>query len=88
MAGLARDFTAIALSSANRAMLLYAAKLTRQPAAMNRVDVEALRSAGFDDRAVLDIAQVTAYFNFVNRLAQGLGVELETSWQLPFPPPE
>jgi alkylhydroperoxidase family enzyme len=40
-------------------------------------DVEALRSAGFSDRDVLDIAEVTAYFAYVNRIADGLGVTLE-----------
>lgn len=61
-------------------MLAYAEKLTRTPSAMTRGDVEALRAAGFDDVAILDIAQVTGYFAFVNRLADGLGVELEPYW--------
>ncbi|MBK7399580.1 MAG: peroxidase-related enzyme [Myxococcales bacterium] len=60
-----------------RAMIGYAVKLTRSPAAMREADVDALRLAGLDDRAVLDLAMVVAYFNFVNRLAHGLGVELE-----------
>jgi uncharacterized peroxidase-related enzyme len=58
-------------------MLDYAAKLTRTPAAVSEADVQALREAGFDDRAILDIAQITAYFAFVTRLADGLGVTLE-----------
>jgi uncharacterized peroxidase-related enzyme len=62
-------------------MLNYAVKLTREPQAMLAADVEMLRSAGFDDTAILDIAQVTAYFAFVNRLADGLGVELEPYWE-------
>lgn len=61
-------------------MVDYAVKLTREPWAMTEADVEALRSAGFDDAAILDIAQVTAYYAYVNRLADGLGVELEPSW--------
>jgi len=61
-------------------MLDYAAKLTREPWSMKRDDVEALRATGFTDRAVLDINQVTAYYAFVNRLADGLGVELEEFW--------
>lgn len=55
----------------------YAEKLTRDPASVRQADVELLRSAGFDDRAILDAAQVAAYFNFVNRLVLGLGVGLE-----------
>ena len=44
---------------------------------MNRDDVEALRRYGFDDRASHDACAIVAYFNFVNRIADGLGVELE-----------
>lgn len=62
-------------------MLGYAEKLTREPWAMTRDDVVALRTEGFDDTAILDIAQVTAYFAYVNRLADGLGVELEGCWE-------
>lgn len=58
-------------------MLDYAAKLTREPWSMESADVEALRAVGFPDDAILDINQVTGYFAFVNRLADGLGVELE-----------
>ena len=58
-------------------MLCYAEKLTKTPAAVTKDDVEKLRSTGFSDAAILDICQVTAYFAFVNRLADGLGIELE-----------
>lgn len=58
-------------------MLDYAAKLTREPWTVDATDVESLRRTGFTDDAILDIAQVAAYFAFVNRLADGLGVELE-----------
>jgi alkylhydroperoxidase family enzyme len=58
-------------------MLDYALKLTRTPAEVTAVDVDRLRRAGFDDRAIHDICAVTAYYAFVNRIADGLGVELE-----------
>lgn len=58
-------------------MLNYVDKLTRMPAAMVTGDVEALRQVGFSDGAILDICHVAAYYAFVNRLADGLGVELE-----------
>ena len=61
-------------------MLDYAVKLTREPWEMTEADVEALRRAGFDDAAILDVNQVTGYYAYVNRLADGLGVELEASW--------
>lgn len=62
------------------AMLDYAVKLTKTPWEMQPEDVENLREEEFSDAAVLDINQITGYFNFVNRLADGLGVELEYSW--------
>ena len=61
-------------------MLDYASKLTRTPAAIDESDIDRLRDAGYDDPAILDICQVVAYFAFVNRIADGLGVELEDYW--------
>jgi len=58
-------------------MLDYALKLTRTPSAVTRDDVAALREAGLEDRDVLEIAEVTGYYAYVNRIASGLGVELE-----------
>jgi alkylhydroperoxidase family enzyme len=58
-------------------MLDYAVKLTRTPGSMERSDTDALRARGFGDRAIHDICAVTSYFAFVNRIADGLGVELE-----------
>ena len=77
MAQIKKDYTRVSLSLADRAMLDYAAKLTLTPAAVTDDDVQSLREAGFGDRAILDIAQLTAYFAFVTRLADGLGVTLE-----------
>ena len=62
-------------------MLRYSVKLTRHPWAMEAQDVDELRSHGFDDRGILDICQVVSYYNYVNRLADGVGVELEPSWE-------
>ena len=61
-------------------MLDYTMRLTRDPGGMGEADVVALKNAGFDDTGILDICQVTAYYNYVNRLADGLGVELESKW--------
>lgn len=60
-------------------MLAYAVKLTRSPEAMKAADVQALRSVGFSDRDILDIVEVTAYYAYVNRIADGLGV-MEEPW--------
>ncbi len=62
-------------------MIAYAIKLTRTPHDVSEHDVDLLRDAGFDDTAILDICQVVSYYNYVNRLADGLGVELEHFWK-------
>ena len=77
---LIRDYTRAAISADDRALLDYAVKLTREPWTMKRGDVDALRAAGFSDAAILDANLVTGYYAFVNRLADGLGVELEAKW--------
>jgi len=61
-------------------MLDFAVKLTLTPQQMQRSDVETLRAAGFDDPAISQIVQVTALFNYYNRLADGLGIESEFEW--------
>ncbi len=63
------------LSDRETALVDYALELTREPAALNEADVESLRSAGLTDEEVLQANMITAYFNFVNRIAEGLGVE-------------
>ena len=60
------------------AMLGYVEKLTVTPWQVAQTDVEALLDAGFTDRDVLDICEVAAYYAYVNRIADGLGVALET----------
>ena len=52
----------------------HAEKLTTAPGAMTESDLDELRATGLSDRDILDITLITAYFNFVNRIAQGLGV--------------
>lgn len=58
-------------------MLRYAEKLTKSPSEMNRADVDALKETGFSAADVLAIAEVTAYYAYANRIADGLGVEVE-----------
>ncbi len=65
------------LTPADRALLEYAETLTLTPSAITGSHIERLRSAGFDDRAIHDACAIVAYFAFVNRIADGLGVELE-----------
>ena len=58
-------------------ILDYAFKLTSEPSIINFEDIKVLIKAGFDDRGIHDICTITSYFAFVNRIADGLGVELE-----------
>lgn len=61
-------------------MLDFAERLTRAPAETTRREIEILREHGFEDAQILDIAQVVALFNYYNRLADGLGIDLEPDW--------
>lgn len=81
VAQLKADFRQAALSEPDRRMLAYAWKLTLEPWHMTKADVEGLQQCGFTDRDILDINLITGYYAFVNRLADGLGVELEDFWQ-------
>jgi uncharacterized peroxidase-related enzyme len=66
-----------ALTPRLRALRTYALALTADPSSMQEPDVRALLAAGLSERDVIDANQVVAYFNYVNRVASGLGVQLE-----------
>src|SRR5437867_947457 len=74
---LKEDYRRAALAPADRRMLDFAVKLTRTPSGMTAPDVAALREAGLDDAAVHDVVQITALFNYYNRIADGLGIDPE-----------
>lgn len=74
------DYTKADLSGPDRVMLDYAAKLTHEPQSMIEDDVVRLREQGFEDRDILHINMIAGYYAFANRLADGLGVGLETTW--------
>ncbi len=65
------------LSERHQAMIAYAVKLTRNSSAVREDDVELLRAAGLADDDILDLVLVISYFNFVNRIANGLGVSFD-----------
>ncbi len=71
------DFESSGVSDKRRAMLRYSLKLTNSPADMGEPDVVELRSHGFTDTDILHIAEVTAYYAYANRIADGLGIPLE-----------
>ena len=72
---LVQDWREAPIGDRTRAALEYAVKLTLTPHEMTAQDVDALRSASFSDMEIAGIALVTAHFNFMNRVAHGLGVE-------------
>lgn len=68
------DYRRAGLDVRKTAMLDFAVKLTREPASCTLADVEHLRSLGFSEQAIFDIAEVTAMFNYTNRLASAIGM--------------
>ena len=70
------DYTKGDFDPQTRAMLDYAVKLTRDPSSLQKTDIEALRSLGLSDEQILSVALITCTFNFMTRLADGLGVEV------------
>ena len=66
-----------------RALCEFAVKLTHSAAQMEQDDVDALRAQGLDDAAISDVIQVVGYFNYVTRVADGVGIDDEPEWQTP-----
>lgn len=73
-----RDWRKAGLNVVDMALCAYAEKLTLNPSAMGADDVQTLRDLGLDDRAIHDATQIIAYFNYINRIADALGVQPET----------
>jgi uncharacterized peroxidase-related enzyme len=71
---LQEDYRAAPISEQDRTMLDYVAQLTRDATAINRQDHERLRAVGFDDRGILQITLIASWFNYINRVADALGV--------------
>ena len=77
------DYRAADLSPADRGLCDYAVKLTLAPGAMGEAEVEQLRAHGFSDEAITVAVQVISYFNYINRIADGLGVDDEPWMTMP-----
>ena len=69
-----KDYDRAPISEADRAMLDYVGKLTKDATVVGAADHDRLRSMGFDDRAILQITLIAAWFNYINRVADALGV--------------
>jgi uncharacterized peroxidase-related enzyme len=76
-----KDYRQAELTPADRAMLDYVAKLTLSPARVEESDITRLHAVGFEDKAILEINQITGFFAWCNRTIDGLGVELEDFWE-------
>jgi uncharacterized peroxidase-related enzyme len=74
VAALEDDYTRAPISAQDRVMLDYVVQVTRDATAISPSDHDRLRAAGFDDRAILQITLITAWFNYINRVADALGV--------------
>lgn len=74
---IAADWRSAGLGPADVALCEYTEKLTLSPSRVGPDDIAALRVAGLDDEGISSATQVIAYFNYINRIAEGLGVPLE-----------
>jgi len=71
---LRRDWRSLELSPADRAMLEYTEMVTKDPREVQPETLDGLRAAGFDDTAILQITMIASFFNYINRMADALGV--------------
>jgi uncharacterized peroxidase-related enzyme len=77
VAALESDYKTAPISEQDRVMLDYVVKLTEDATKCSRQDIEGLRGAGFDDRGILQITLIASWFNYINRVADSLGVGRE-----------
>jgi uncharacterized peroxidase-related enzyme len=76
----AHDYRQADLEPRVRALCDYAIKLTAAPASVGAEDADTLRALGWDDAAIHDAIQVISYFNYINRVAEAVGIEDEPEW--------
>ena len=77
MASLQKDYTTAPITNQERVMLDYVVKLTRDATKVSKDDHDRLRAVGFDDQAILQITLIASWFNYINRVADALGVGRE-----------
>ena len=77
MKALEKDYTTAPITQKERVMLDYVVKLTKDATKVWKDDHEQLRAAGFDDRGILQITLIASWFNYINRVADALGVGRE-----------
>ena len=74
---LEKDYTTAPITTEERVMIDYVVKLTQDATKVWKDDIERLRSVGFDDRGILQITLIASWFNYINRVADALGVGRE-----------
>ena len=74
---LQKDYTTAPISDQERVMLDYVVKLTKDATQVWKDDHDRLRAAGFDDKAILQVTLIASWFNYINRVADALGVGRE-----------
>ncbi|HTT17670.1 MAG TPA: hypothetical protein VMG82_01915 [Candidatus Sulfotelmatobacter sp.] len=74
---LQKDYTTAPITAQERVMVDYVVKLTKDATKVWKDDIERLRSVGFDDRGILQITLIASWFNYINRVADSLGVGRE-----------
>ena len=77
VAALERDYTTAPITAQERVMIDYVVKLTRDATKVQRDDHEKLRAVGFEDKGILQITLIASWFNYINRVADALGVGRE-----------
>jgi uncharacterized peroxidase-related enzyme len=77
VAALERDYTTAPITPQERVMLDYVVKITKDATKIWKDDHERLRAAGFDDKGILQITLIASWFNYINRVADALGVGRE-----------
>ena len=74
---LEKNYASASISAQDRVMLDYVIKLTKDATKVWKDDIEGLRKVGFDDRGILQITLIASWFNYINRVADALGVGRE-----------
>jgi uncharacterized peroxidase-related enzyme len=74
---LEKDYTTAPITPQERVMVDHVIKLTKDATKVSKADIEGLRNAGFDDRGILQITLIASWFNYINRVADALGVGRE-----------
>ena len=78
---LAEDYRRASLDAPTRLLLEYAEQITRDATRITKGDIDRLKAAGFSDKDILEATHIAAYFNYVDRLADALGVQLDDAFK-------